>query len=158
MEDQQIPPVTNQLENFFNISFDEAARAQIKQAAVWAKVVTLCAFIGYAVVLVVAIFGQSAYPSDYSSNGEIIGGYVRTGNMVGVVITIAFGVFINYFLYRFAVATAKGMDNMDSIKTNEGFNNLRRYFKICGILIIIGLCFAVLALFIGIVVGLGVSR
>ena len=155
MEDQQIPPVTNQLENFFNISFDEAARAQIKQAAVWAKVITLCAFVGYAVVLVVAIFGQTAYQSDYSSNGEIVGGYVRTGNMVGVVLSIGLGVFINYFLYRFAVATAKGMDNMDTVKTNEGFNNLRRYFKIYGILIIIALCFVVLALLIGIVAGLG---
>ena len=47
MEDKQIPPVNNELENFFNISFDEAARAQIKQAAVWAKVMTLCAFAGY---------------------------------------------------------------------------------------------------------------
>jgi hypothetical protein len=155
MEDQQIPPVTDQLENFFNISFDEAARAQIKQAAIWAKVVTLCAFIGYAVALVGAIFGQTAYQSDYSSNGEVISGYLRTSNMAGVIISIGFGVFINYFLYRFAVATAKGMDNMDSIKTNEGFNNLRRYFKICGILIIIGLSFVVLALLIGIVAGLG---
>jgi hypothetical protein len=158
MEDQQIPPVTNQLENFFNISFDEAARAQIKQAAVWAKVITLCAFAGYAVVLVVAIFGQTAYQSDFSSNGEVIGGYVRSGNMVTVILTIGLGVFINYFLYRFAVATVKGMDNMDPIKTNEGFNNLRRYFKIYGILIIIVLSFLVLALLIGIVAGLGVSR
>jgi hypothetical protein len=155
MEDQQIPPVTDQLENFFNISFDEAARAQIKQAAILSKVVTLCAFIGYAVVLVGAIFGQTAYLSDYSSNGEVIGGYLRTSNMAGVIISIGFGVFINYFLYRFAVATAKGMDNMDPIKTNEGFNNLRRYFKILGILIIIVLSFVVLALLIGIVAGLG---
>ncbi len=153
MEDQQIPPATNQLENFFNISFDEAARTQIKQAAVWAKVVTLCAFVGYAVVLVVAIFGQSAYSSDR----EVEGGYIHTNNMPGVILSIGLGVFINYFLYRFAVATAKGMDNMDSIKTNEGFNSLRRYFKIYGILIIICLSFLVLALLIGFLAGFGRS-
>jgi hypothetical protein len=157
MEDQQIPPATNQPENFFGISFDEATRVQIKQAAVWAKVITLCAFAGYAVALVVAIFGQTAYQTDFSSNGEVMGGYVRTGNMVGVILTIALGVFINYFLYRFAVATARGMDNMDPLKTNEGFNNLRRYFKIYGILIIIVLCFAVLGLLLALVVGLGKS-
>jgi hypothetical protein len=159
MEDQQIPPVTDQPENFFNISFDEAARAQIKQAAGWAKVVTLCAFAGYAVVLVVAIFGQTSVQPDLSSNGEIIGGYVRTSSMAGVILSIVLGVFINYFLYRFAVATAKGIDNMDPLKTNEGFNNLRRYFKILGILIIIALSFVVLALLIGIVAaGIGVRR
>jgi hypothetical protein len=155
MEDQQIPPVTNQLENFFNISFDEATRAQIKQAASWAKVITLCAFAGYAVVLVVAIFGQTAYSADVDGAG--LGGYVRTGNMVGVILSVALGVFINYFLYRFAVATAKGMDNMDTLKTNEGFNSLRRYFKIYGILIIICLSFLVLALLIGLLAGFGRS-
>ncbi len=155
MEDQQIPPVSNQLENFFNISFDEATRAQIKQAAVWAKVITLCAFVGYAVVLVVAIFGQPAYSADVE--GAELGGYVRTSNMVGVILSVGLGVFINYFLYRFAVATAKGMDNMDTLKTNEGFNSLRRYFKIYGILIIICLCFLVLALLIGLLAGLGRS-
>jgi len=153
MEDQQTPPVTNQLENFFNISFDEATRTQIKQAAVWAKVITLCAFVGYAVVLVVAIFGQSAYSPDT----EGLGGYVHTGNMVGVILSVGLGVFINYFLYRFAVATAKGMDNMDSIKTNEGFNSLRRYFNILGILIIICLSFVVLGILVAIFAGLGRS-
>jgi hypothetical protein len=157
MEDQQIPPVTNPLENFFNISFDEAARTQIKQAAVWAKVITLCAFVGYAVVLVVAIFGQTAYQSTFTLDTEGVATYQQTSSMVGVVISIGLGVFINYFLYRFAVATAKGMDNMDNVKTNEGFNNLRRYFKIYGIIIIIALCFVVLGILLALVVGLGRS-
>jgi hypothetical protein len=151
MEDQQIPPATNQPESLFNISFDEATRIQIKQAAVWAKVITLCAFVGYAIALVVAIFGQPALPDE--AVGITV--YAHTGNMVGVILTVALGVFINYFLYRFAVETAKGMDNMDPIKTNDGFNALRRYFKIYGILIIIALCFLVLVLLIGLLAGLG---
>jgi Family of unknown function (DUF5362) len=153
MEDQQIPPATNQLENFFNISFDEATRAQIKQAAVWAKVITLCAFAGYAVVLVVAIFGQPAYPDD--SEGVVT--LARTSSIIGIILSVGLGVLVNYFLYRFAVATAKGMDNMDNLKTNEGFNALRRYFKICGILIIIALSFVVLGIVVGIIAGLGRS-
>jgi hypothetical protein len=146
MENQQTPPASNQLENFFNISFDAATRAHIKQAAVWAKITSLCAFIGYGISLVVAIFGRQ----DYSENTESlrVGTYYRAGNIFGVLIVIVIGGIINYFLYRFAAAAAAGVDAMDNIRTNEGFNSLRIYFKICGILLIIGLSILALILLI----------
>ena len=139
MENQQLPSEHQSLDNFFNIAFDAAMRAQIRQAAVWAKICTLCAFIGYAIALVVAFFGQ------YSPEIEAVeGNYVRTTGIVSALISTAFGAIINYFLYRFAVATAKGMDSMDNVKTNEGFNSLRIYFKIYGIILIIVLSLAAL--------------
>ena len=137
MENQQLPTESQSLDNFFNIAFDASMRAQIKQAALWAKICTLSAFIGYAIVLVVAFFGQ------YSPEIESLGGsYMRSMSIFGALVSTAFGAIINYFLYRFAVATAKGMDSMDNVKTNEGFNSLRIYFKIYGIILIIalGLC------------------
>ena len=81
-----------------------------------------------------------------SEEGLQVTSYARTGAIIGALITVAIGVFINYFLYRFAVSTARGMDSMDSIRTNDGFNNLRRYFKIYGVLLIIGLSIAVLGI------------
>jgi hypothetical protein len=141
MDYQETPPASSPLDNFFNIAFDAALRAQVKQAAVWAKVCTLCAFIGYGIALVVAIFGQPD------------AGYVRAGSIAVVLITILIGGCINYFLYRFAVATARGMDTMDSIKTNEGFDNLRIYFKVTGILLIIGLSLGTLIVLFAIGMG-----
>jgi hypothetical protein len=149
MENTQ-PPITNQPEDFFSIAFDEATRVQIKQAAQWAKIIALCAFIGYGVVLIVAIFAPRGYSID---NDAVLGSYVQTGNLVGVILSTALGTFINYFLYRFAAATVKGMDTMNPISTNEGFDSLRRYFKILGILIIIVLSIAVLAMLIGVLAG-----
>jgi hypothetical protein len=149
MENTQLP-TTHQPDDIFGIAFDEATRVQIKQAAQWAKITALCAFIGYGVVLIVAIFS----PRGYSFNNDaVVGGYIQTGNMLGVILSTALGTFINYFLYRFAAATAKGMDTMNPISTNDGFNSLRRYFKIYGILIIIVLSILVLVMLVGLLAG-----
>ena len=143
MEDQQLTPASNPLDNFFNIAFDSSTRTQVRQAALWAKICTLSAFAGYAIALVVAFFGRQEQRYTMSEEGLQVTSYARTGAIIGALITVAIGVFINYFLYRFAVSTARGMDSMDSIRTNDGFNNLRRYFKIYGVLLIIGLSIAV---------------
>ena len=146
MENQQIPSESSSLDNFFNISFDEATRAQVRKAAQWARICTLCAFIGYGITLIVTFFGRQTTSFTETEEGIRISSYTRAGSIIGSIISIGIGVLINYFLYRFATATAKGMDAMDSIKANEGFDNLRIYFKILGIILIIVL--SILALFL----------
>jgi hypothetical protein len=153
MEDQQLPPASNELENFFNIVFDSSTRAQVRQAAVWAKVCALCAFIGYGIALIVAIFGQYGYATE-SESGSRIEGVVRTTSIMTVLVSALFGSFINYFLYRFAAATVTGMDSLDTIKTNAGFDSLRIYFKIYGIILIVALSLVVLIILGSILVGL----
>ena len=145
MEEQQIPSESNPLENFFNIALDTGIRAQIKQAATWARICALCAFIGYGVALIVAIFGRAAADSGES---ESVGNMVRIGRIGFVLVSILIGGAINYFLYRFAVATIKGINDMDNITTNDGFNSLRTYFKICGIILIIVLCLCALGMLV----------
>lgn len=154
MENEQISAEPNPLDNFFNIAFDESIRTQIRTAAIWARICALCAFIGYAVTLVVAFFQQLPYALD--SEGIQATGYVRTRLVLFALVGVAFGAIINYFLYRFAAATVRGMDAMDTVSTNQGFNSLRRYFKICGVLLIIGLSLGVLG-FLGALLG-GLSR
>jgi hypothetical protein len=146
MEEQQHPPVSQDLENFFNIAFDGATRAQIRQAAVWAKIATLCTFIGYGITLIVAFIGRPEYR--IQTNGTEVTRTVTHTSIFGTLITVAIGTWINYFLYRFAVSSIRSIDSMDGVSANEGFNNLRTYFKILGICLIIALCFAALAVVI----------
>jgi hypothetical protein len=153
MEDQQLPPASNQLENFFNIVFDASTRAQVRQAAVWAKVCALSAFIGYGIALIVAIFGHYGYTTE-SESGLRIEGVVRTTSIMTVLVSALFGGFINYFLYRFAASTVKGMDSLDTVKTNAGFDSLRIYFKIYGIILIVAFSLIGLVFLGGIIVGL----
>jgi len=155
MENQHLPDTSGQLDNFFNIVFDETTRTHIRSAANWARIIALCAFIGYGISLVVALFAPS-YRYAAGMEGERVETFARTSNLLGVMISIIIGGLINYYLYRFARATIKGMDSMDGIKTTEGFNSLRIYFKIYGVLLIILLSLAVLfVLFYLIGMGLG---
>ena len=145
MENQQTPNDTNSLDNFFNIAFDEATRAQVRKAAQWARICTLCTFIGYGISLVVAFFGKQTELNESAEGVQISSAY-RAGTIIGSLIVVGIGVWIYSFLYRFGTATAKGMDTMDSMKTNEGFNSLRIYFKIFGIILIVVLSLAALIL------------
>lgn len=128
MENQQTPNTSSSLDNFFNIAFDESTRSQVRKAAQWARIDALCTFISYGVSLIVTFFNS----------------YASISSIIGAIISVGIGVWINYYLYHFATSAAKGMDAMDSIKTNEGFNSLRVYFKIFGIILIIALCFVAL--------------
>ena len=144
------PEVINQLDNFFNLSFDTNAREQLKQISLWAKICALSAFAGYAISLVVAIFGHKDYSME--AEGFSFGAYLRTGTPLGSVIaTIIVGGFINYFLYRFATALGQGLQSMDTVRVNTGFNSLRIYFKIFGLFLIVVLSLAALVVFIGLI-------
>jgi hypothetical protein len=151
MENQDQPEIIhNELDNFFNLSFDANAREQLKQISLWAKICTLSTFAGYVISLVVAIFGHKDYSME--AEGFSFGGYIRSGTSIGsVLFTILVGGIINYFLYRFAVDVGQGVQSMDNMKLNTGFNNLRIYFKIFGIILIIVFSLLVLIFLFGLI-------
>lgn len=142
----------NQLDNFFNLSFDAAARAQLKRVALWAKICSICAFVGYALSLAITILNQVNH-TDYAleAEGFSIRASLGSGGSPGsTAVVIIIGGILNYFLYRFAVAATQGVGAMDTVKLNEGLSSLRTYFKIFGILMLIILVVGGLAIIIGI--------
>jgi Family of unknown function (DUF5362) len=151
MENQDEPEIIhNALDNFFNLSFDANAREQLKQISLWGKICSLSAFAGYVISLVVAIFGHKDYSME--AEGFSFGGYVRSGTSIGnVLLTILAGGIINYFLYRFAADLGQGVRSMDNMKLNTGFNNLRIYFKIFGIILIVVFSLLVLLFLFGLI-------
>src|SRR5258708_22112754 len=100
----------SQLDNLFNLSFDQSAREQLKNISLWAKICALCAFGGYAISLVVAFFGHRNYAM--GAEGFNFYSYIRTGSSpLGVIVTVLIGGFVNYFLYRFATTAKQGLDS-----------------------------------------------
>jgi hypothetical protein len=95
-------------------------------------------------MLLVAFIGRPEYR--LRTEGTGVTTMASSVNILGTLVTVAAGTFINYFLYRFAVSSIRGIDSMDKFSTNQGFDNLRTYFKILGICLIIGLCLAALGL------------
>jgi hypothetical protein len=141
MENQeQVEPVTD-LDNFFHLSFDSFSRDQLKQIAMWAKICSITGLIGYLIQLYEWLFGHSRLGSNVG------------GGILGIAFNLLFiggGGVINYFLYRFAAAVGRGVQNTDALHVNHGFNSLRMYFRTAGILAII----IISILFIGFLVGL----
>lgn len=128
MENPEQPELTNELDNFFNLSFDAIGRDHLKQIALWSKIASIAGLVSYAILLFLAIFGHTRLGSgnfwSLLLNVTVVGG----------------GATVNYFLYRFATAVNRGIQNTDALYVNSGFNSLRMYFKTAGILAILVLC------------------
>ena len=60
MENQVLHPRDSgsDLDNFFNISFDTAGLDSLLQLSLWTKIISVCAFIGYAFSLASTLFGH----------------------------------------------------------------------------------------------------
>jgi hypothetical protein len=150
MENQVTPPseTGTDLDNIFNLSYDMAGLDTLRQLALWAKIISVCAFIGYVFSLAGALFGHPKSSALLDDQSPALG-VARTSNILGTFLIVIIGGAINYFLYRFAVGIDRGVRSMDTLKVNEGFNSLRIYFKILGIILIIALAIVVLVVLIG---------
>jgi hypothetical protein len=136
MENMEQPEITNDLDNFFHLSFDAIGREHLKQVASWAKIASIAAIASYAVHLFLVLFGHSRF----ASFGDV------WSTLLNVTI-VGGGATVNYFLYRFAVAAGRGVQSMDALHVNSGFNSLRLYFKSAGILAIITICLILIYIF-----------
>jgi hypothetical protein len=133
-------------EQLFDIQIDESARETIKGISTWAMVVVITAVVGYLIELIKAF---TAKPDVVQFEGFETTTSPSQG-IAGAIITVAIGLLINYFLYRFAVQAKNGVDNLNQAELTGGFSNLKIYFMIIGILVIILLIFFVLgALVVG---------
>jgi len=137
MENQeQVEPVTD-LDNFFHLSFDAISRDQLKQIAMWSKICSITGLIGYLIQLYEWLFGHSRLGSSFG------------GGVLGILLNVSViggGGVVNYFLYRFAVAVSRGVQNTDALHVNSGFNSLRLYFRTAGILAIGIICLILLGI------------
>jgi phosphoglycerol transferase MdoB-like AlkP superfamily enzyme len=98
--------------------------------------------IGYAVAIM-----KTLMPKTPAMQSEGFGVSVSRGENLGsVIFGIVLGLLINYFLYKFANLTRKGVNGPSQSDLNAGFYNLKIYFVIISVLVIIGLAFLLLFL------------
>jgi len=139
MEDQQ------NTENIFNLTLDQEAKSFLKTIAVWAKIIAIIAFVEVGLSLVNAFIGKE-------SAAVIIGSIFAA--MIGGLISVL----LNVFLYRFAKKVGDGIASSNQQLFNEGVNSLRNYFKIYGIILIIGLSLILIGVFfVVIIAGIGAA-
>jgi hypothetical protein len=128
--------------SLFDVAIDETAKDHLRRICSWAMIIVVTAVIGYVVAIIKALL-----PKAQVVQSEGFGTSITSGeNLVGVVFGIIIGLLINYFLYQFATVTKRGVNAMSQTDLNAGFNNLKIYFAIISVLVIIGLAFFLLFL------------
>lgn len=140
---------TNQIDNIFDVHLDADARASLKKAAFYAKIVAILGFVG--IVIGILSFFLTNRANTMAMGG--MGGFGALGAFALVAMLIVYAILgaIYFFLLRFANNTPASLDSMNQTGFNQGINALRTYFKIIGIIVIIVLALFALALVFGII-------
>jgi len=127
--------------SLFDLSIDETAKDHLRRICSWTMVIVITAVIGYVVAIIKALL-----PKAQVIQSEGFGVSVGAGQNLGsVIFGIIIGLLINYFLYQFANLTKKGVNGMSQTDLNTGFYNLKIYFVIISIMVIIALAIVLLA-------------
>src|SRR6478752_10354752 len=127
--------------SLFDLSIDETAKDHLRRICSWTMVIVITAVIGYVVAIIKAFM-----PKTQVVQSEGFGVSLSTGQGIGsVIFGIIIGLLINYFLYQFANLTKKGVNGMSQTDLNTGFYNLKIYFVIISIMVIIALAIVLLA-------------
>ena len=140
--------------NLFELQVDQTAMTYLRDAAKWAKFLSVAGFVFCGLFVVFAIIVATVLAGFFTSMGtsSAFGG-LGPGFIAVVYIGIALlNFFPNLYLYNFANRMKIALHNNDQDQLNISFKNIRALFRFVGVLMIIALGFwllFILALMIG---------
>ena len=126
-------------DNIFHIQVETEAKGLLYTTAKWAKITAIIGFVSAGLTVVSLVFGIQR------TGGQFAGLMAGTSFLFVVPFLVA-SIILNIFLLRFANSTVHGLDSMNQSSFNQGIGQLRYYFKTLGILIIIIISLAILAI------------
>jgi len=138
-------------ENLLNndLQIDPSSMIHLKETASWAKFISITGIV-CSILLGIAAFFVGAMISRYSSNPySRYGSAAEVGSGILTVIYLVMAVivfFVSLFLNRFATKMRLALDTSDQSALTLAFQNIKVYFRIIGILLIIYIAFLLLAL------------
>jgi uncharacterized protein DUF5362 len=130
--------------SLFDLSIDETAKNHLRSLATWGMVIVISAVIGYVLAIIKAL---QTKPQGIQSEG-FGSSFTAGGNLGGAIFGIVIGLLVNYFLFQFANHTKRGINGMSQADLDSGFYNLKIYFAIIGVLLIIVLVIAFLVILV----------
>lgn len=128
---------------FGSINIDLQGKQTLASIASWAMICVVTAVIGY----VLTVIGLFTKPTTVTVRSEGFSSYLKMGgdDMVATVISIAIGLLMNYFLYRFATMLKTSLPANSEEQLSGSFRNLRYYFIVWTILLILILLIVLIA-------------
>lgn len=108
-----------------NLRFTEPVRSDLLETSKWAMFFAVLIFIALGFVLIGSLFIMAA-----GSGGAI----------VGILMAIIYGglmFFPGWYYYKFSTSTRQALEHDNNMSLEEGFANLKRFYRFIGILIIV---------------------
>src|SRR5579871_134934 len=87
MENQTINTVESgsDLDNFFNLSFDASGLDSLRQLSIWARIISICAFIGFGFSLASAFFGHPRGSQYLDENSQVVSAQRTSGILTAII-------------------------------------------------------------------------
>jgi Family of unknown function (DUF5362) len=143
-----------------DLQLSNEIRGYLSETARWAKFISIVMFVFTGLVALIAIFGGSIMGSLGAAMGQSGAGLAMMG---GVGIFIIYGLiavllfFYAWYLYKFATQMKVALAGSDQDALVSSFSNLKSYYKLAGIVMLIGVIFYGIFFVIAIIAGLGAA-
>ena len=125
-----------------DMNVDDTGRMHLRGLASWAMIIVVTSVLGYVLSIIDVFRPQEVH-------APVEGFYTAPraeGNLGGTLIVVIIGLLVNFFLYRFAIRSRAAIAGNDGITLNSGIRNLKFYFVITSILMILSLLLVLLAM------------
>lgn len=144
-----------QNQNLFELQLDQPSTAYLGEAAKWARFLAVMGFIFCALFIIFALFAGTIMGAMSAAGGGGMSSMFGTGFLTAIYLALAVVYFFPcLYLFRFASQMQEAIRDHDQNKLQGSFRSLKSCFRFLGILIIITLCFYVVAIIGGVIVGL----
>ena len=140
-------------ENLFDLQIDHQSNSYLSEAAKWGKFLSIMGFIFCGLFVIVALFAGTYIATSMRGFGNTSSG---AGVMGGGIVTVLYIIialvyfFPCLYLFNFSSKMQAALRGNQQDVLNMAFRNLKSCFKFLGVLMIIMLCFWILAIIIGI--------
>jgi hypothetical protein len=130
--------------SIFDLSIDNEGSASLAETAKWAKVVAIFGLIVGVLIVLAGFFLSLA--------GAVVGSVFAALGAIGPymgIFYIAFGaimIYPNWKLLKFGSSMSPGLRKSDQLMVNDALKNLKSYFKILGIFMLVMVGIYVLAI------------
>ena len=144
-----------QQDSLFTLSIDPTVKAHMNETAKWTRFLAIAGFVFLGIALLASIFGITLMTSSNtmrvpeSSEGETVQTAYRIGTVIGMVLMLLVAFFPLYFLLQFSNQLRAALRSNDQHELTLSFQNLKRYFRYLGIMMIILLGIYALAFLLG---------
>lgn len=143
---------SNTATSLFELQVDHESSTFLKEAARWAKFLSILGFIFCGIFVLIGLFAGTFIATMSSSMGA--GPAVAMGGAFYSIIYIVIALlsfFPCLYMFNFAKKMQVALASNDQTQLNQSFRNLKAYYRFAGILAIIWLSILALAFIFGII-------